>query len=277
MGMIVGLAFGLGTLVVYASLNGMLAPWQTPAPARRIWQERRAIAAHAAAGAALAATAWILSRNDVLAAGCFAVGLAVPAALKRSRARKRQAQAREQWPDCIDDVVSGLRAGLSVGESLVLLAERGPDQMKAHFAVFAAELEATGRLDAALDRLKRTMAEPVADRVVEAMRLASRLGGHDLAVMLTSLASALRSENRARGELLARQSWTVGGARVAAVAPWVVLGLLATRPGVVDSFSTPTGTAILVFGLAATLLAYGLMLRLGRLEEAPRVLAGNES
>jgi tight adherence protein B len=95
--------------------------------------------------------------------------------------------------------------------------------------------------------------------------------------MLTSLASALRSENRARGELLARQSWTVGGARVAAVAPWVVLGLLATRPGVVDSFSTPTGTAILVFGLAATLLAYGLMLRLGRLEEAPRVLAGNES
>ena len=177
--------------------------------------------------------------------------------------------------EALDGVVSGLRAGLGVGESLAGLAEHGPDAMRAPFARFADRLRATGRLDPALDGLKREMADPVADRVAEAMRLASRLGGHDLAGMMEALSRSLRMENRARGELLARQSWTVNGARVAAAAPWAVLALLSTRPRTVEAFSTSAGTFVLLGGLAATAVAYALMARLGRLPSEPRVLAGD--
>ena len=121
------------------------------------------------------------------------------------------------------------------------------------------------------------MKEPVADKVVESMRLASKLGGHDLAVILSDLASALRAENRARGELLARQSWTRGGAKVAAAAPWIVLALLSTRPHFSDALRTGEGSLVLFGGFVLTVIAYGLMVRIGRLPESPRVLAGRDA
>lgn len=174
----------------------------------------------------------------------------------------------------LDDIVSALRAGLGIGEALAALAARGPESLRPSFAEFSAQLQATGRLDPSLNALKDRLADPVADRVLEAMRLASRLGGHDLATMLRSLATSLRAENRARGELLARQSWSVNGARVAAIAPWAVLALLATRPGTIEAFANTAGTAILIGGFLTTVCAYALMIRLGRLPDEPRVLVG---
>ena len=69
----------------------------------------------------------------------------------------------------------------------------------------------------------------------------------------------------------------VNGARVAAVAPWIVLALLATRPGTIEAFATAGGTLILVGGFLMTVIAYMLMVRLGRLPEEPRVLVRGES
>ena len=84
----------------------------------------------------------------------------------------------------------------------------------------------------------------------------------------------LRAEGRTRGEVLARQSWTVTGARLAAVAPWVILGLLLTRGQTYEVYSTPTGTLILVVGATVSLGAYLLMIRLGRLDPNPRTMRG---
>lgn len=274
MGIVIGLCFGIGMLTVLEAATAERAPASTPAFLRRIAAARGQIGIALLAALGGAILGYAISSNLVLAAAGAILGAFAPRMLRLSRRRKAQAEARQQWPDCLDDVVAGLRAGMSVGESLASLSERGPDGLKPHFADFAAELQATGRLDSALDRLKTTMAEPVTDRVVEAIRMASRLGGHDLTRMLTALAVALRAENAARGELLARQSWTVGGARVAAAAPWIVLAMLATRPGFAGAFATPLGTMILLAGLGATAFAYWMMLRIGRLPEAPRVLAG---
>ena len=274
MGIVIGLCFGIGALAVLEAATSQAAPAAAPAFLLRILAARRQIAMAAGAALAAAGIAYAISSNLVLAVAAAAIGAFAPRMLRLARRRRAQAEAREQWPDCLDDVVAGLRAGMSVGESLASLAERGPEGLKPRFADFAAQLQATGRLDSALDSLKAAMAEPVTDRVVEAIRMASRLGGHDLTRMLTALAVALRAENAARGELLARQSWTVGGARVAAAAPWIVLAMLATRPGFAEAFATPLGTMILLVGLATTAAAYWMMLRIGRLPEAPRVLAG---
>ena len=123
-----------------------------------------------------------------------------------------------------------------------------------------------------LDRLKARFADPVADRIVEALRLAHEVGGSELGVLLRSLSHMLREDLRTRGELEARQSWTVNGARVAVAAPWLVLALLSTRPQAAAAYATSTGALILAVGAVASVLAYRLMLRLGRLPEEERVL-----
>ena len=82
----------------------------------------------------------------------------------------------------------------------------------------------------------------------------------------------LREDMRTRGELEARQSWTVNGAKVAVAAPWLVLALLSTRPQAAAAYATTTGAVILLVGAVVSVIAYRLMLRLGRLPEEERML-----
>ena len=116
------------------------------------------------------------------------------------------------------------------------------------------------------------MADPVADRIVEALRLTRDVGGTDLGRLLRTLASFLREDVRTRGELEARQSWTVNAARLAVAAPWIVLALLSTRAAAAAAYNTPAGAVVLVGGGVCTVVAYLLMLRIARLPDDPRVL-----
>lgn len=195
-----------------------------------------------------------------------------PIALVRSRARRRRSQLREVWPDVVDHVASAVRAGLALPEALVQLAERGPVELRESFAGFADDYRATGRFSDALDRLKVRLADPVADRLIEALRIAREVGGSDLGRVLRALSSFLREDARSRAELEARQSWTVNAARLAMAAPWVVLLLMATRGSALLAFRQPSGVLVLVIGAAISALAYRLMVRLGRLPDEQRVL-----
>jgi tight adherence protein B len=196
----------------------------------------------------------------------------LPVAVLRSRVRRRRAEFRELWPDVVDNVASAVRAGLSLAEALSQVGDRGPPPLREPFRRFAADYTSTGRFTDALDRLKERLADPVGDRVVEALRIAREVGGGDLGRLLRSLSAFLREDAHTRAELESRQSWTVNGARVAVAAPWLVLGMLSFQREVIARYNSPTGTLILVAGAAACLLAYRLMLRIGRLPEPERVL-----
>jgi tight adherence protein B len=62
----------------------------------------------------------------------------------------------------------------------------------------------------------------------------------------------------------------VNAARLGVAAPWVVLILLASRPEAVRAYNTPTGTLVIGCGLVLSLIAYRLMIALGRLPEEKR-------
>ncbi len=230
------------------------------------------VAACALTALVVAALAVLVSGSALLALVMGAAAAWGPVALLRSRARARAAAVRELWPDAVDHLASGVRAGLSLPEALAALALHGPEALRPAFADFADDHRATGRFLPALDRLKDALADPVADRVVEALRITREVGGSDLGRVLRSLAAFLRDDARTRGELLARQSWTVGAARLAVAAPWLVLLLLCTRPGTVSAFRQPEGALVLAAGAACCVLAYAVMQRVGRLPEDERVL-----
>lgn len=204
---------------------------------------------------------------------CFALmaGLA-PLTLVRSRARARRSKLRDLWPDAVDNITSGIRAGLALPEALAQLALRGPEELRPAFAAFAEDYRTTGRFHDCLDRLKDRLRDPVADRLVESLRIAREVGGSELGTLLRTLSSFLREDARTRSELETRQSWTVGAARLAVAAPWVVLGMLAMRHQSLAAYSRPVGWIILIIGAAVCFVAYRIMVWIGRLPEEERVL-----
>ncbi len=204
---------------------------------------------------------------------CFAAfaGYA-PRALVSMRARKRRTQLRDLWPDAVDNIASAVRAGLALPEALSQLAVRGPEELRPAFAAFAEDYRTTGRFHDCLSRLKDRLADPVADRLVESLRIAREVGGSDLGRVLRTLSAFLREDSRTRAEMETRQGWTINAARLAAGAPWVVLAMMSIQPGALNAYSGAVGTAVLAVGAAVTLVAYRLMVRIGRLPEDERVL-----
>jgi len=90
-------------------------------------------------------------------------------------------------------------------EALTNLGERGPEAVRPQFRAFATDYAASARFDSSLDRLKARFADPVADRIVEALRLAHEVGGTDLGTLLRSLSQMLREDMRTRGGGRGRQ------------------------------------------------------------------------
>ncbi|WP_256841275.1 type II secretion system F family protein [Ornithinimicrobium cryptoxanthini] len=195
-----------------------------------------------------------------------------PLAVVRARARSRRSRLREVWPDAVDHISSGVRAGLSLPEALIQLGDRGPEELREAFLAFGHDYRASGRFTDSLDQLKERMADPVADRLVEALRLAREVGGSDLGKVLRTLSTFLREDARSRAELEARQSWTVNAARLAMCAPWIVLLLMATRGTALQAYREPTGVVILIIGGVLSIVAYQAMVRIGRLPVEHRVL-----
>ena len=204
---------------------------------------------------------------------CFAMMSAyLPVAVVRARARRRRARLRDLWPDAVDNITSGVRAGMALPEALAQLGTRGPEDLREPFRAFADDYRLSGRFHDSLDRLKDRLSDPVGDRLVESLRIAREVGGTDLGHLLRTLSGFLREDARTRAELETRQSWTVNAARLAVAAPWAVLAMLSTNPESVAVYSTPTGVAVLAVGGALTAVAYSAMVRIGRLPEDERVL-----
>jgi tight adherence protein B len=214
----------------------------------------------------------VLTRTLTVAV-CFGVfGFFLPTVVLRRMRRRRQVALREVWPEAVDNLASAVRAGMSLPEGLSALAVRGPVELRPAFSRFAAAYRASGRFGECLDRLEDDLADPVGDRVCETMRVAHEVGGTDVGTVLRTLSELLRSDARTRAELETRQGWIVNAARLAVAAPWVVLLLLGTRSSTLRAYDSGGGTLLLAIGAAVCVLAYRLMLRIGRLPQDRRIM-----
>ncbi|EWT00241.1 type II secretion system protein F [Intrasporangium oryzae NRRL B-24470] len=204
---------------------------------------------------------------------CFGViAGCMPVSIVRMRARQRRNKLRDLWPDAVDNITSGVRAGLALPEALAQLAVRGPEELRPAFAAFAEDYRTSGRFHDCLDRLKDRLSDPVADRLVESLRIAREVGGSDLGKLLRTLSTFLREDSRTRAELETRQSWTVSAARLAVAAPWIVLAMLALKGDSLGAYSSPAGWLVLAIGAGLCVVAYRAMVWIGRLPEEERVL-----
>lgn len=285
MSIVIGLVLGIGIVLAASPL---LWPTRKEAPALgggraiRLLRDRLVQAglhrvslltfAAASVILALAATALVFALVPVTAL-CVAVGaiaLALPTALVLARARVQRKSSAAVWPDVVDHLVSAVRSGLALPDSVVTLSHSGPAATRSAFGSFDADYRATGNFSACLDRLKERLADPVADRILETLRMSREVGGSELTLVLRNLAAYLRQDAAIRSEVEARQSWVLNAARLGVAAPWIVLLLLATRPEAAAAYNTAPGGVLIAGGLALSVIAYRIMIAVGRLPEERR-------
>lgn len=284
MGVLLGLGLGVGLLLVFSAFAWPRRPRQGPRPAGRLSRLLASAGLPQVSATSLVALCAVLagvaglvvqavSRTPPVALTFAALAAYLPVAVVASRARRRQREFAEVWPEAVDHLASAVRAGLSLPEALAGLAVRGPEPLRGPFEAFALDYQVSGRFSDSLDRLKDRLADPVGDRVVEGLRIAREVGGGELGRLLRNLSGYLRDDARTRSEMESRQAWTVNGARLAVAAPWLVLLVLSFQPEVISRYSSGTGVVILVLGAATCVLAYRLMMRIGRLPTERRILS----
>jgi tight adherence protein B len=283
-GVALGLGTGVGLVLVWLALT---SPPATVTTARREGRVRELLdraglsgtsvtglwLVCAISGVVVFVAIQVVSRTVTVSAVFGLMAAYLPLAVLSGRARRRQRELAEVWPEAVDNLASAVRAGLSLAEALTQLGHRGPEPLREPFQAFGIDYQVTGRFGESLDRLKVRLSDPVGDRVVEGLRIAREVGGGELGSLLRHLSGFLREDARTRSELESRQAWTVNGARLAVAAPWLVLLMLCFQREVISRYASPAGVAVLGIGAVLCLVAYRLMVRIGRLPTERRVLS----
>lgn len=285
MSTVFGLILGLG-LVLCA------APALWPAPAEpvvkgrvsrlralldRAGLERMPVSVFITASACLGLVASAVAEASLavltLDAAALVVGALLPISVVRHRGRARRRASHTYWPDAVDHLVSAVRSGVALPDSVSTLAHAGPVSSRAAFAEYEALYRTTGNFGVSLDALKARLADPTADRILETLRMSREVGGTDLTRVLRSLSGYLREDAAIRSEVEARQSWVMNAARLGVAAPWIVLLLLSTRPEAAAAYNSAGGVTLIVGGLVLSVIAYRVMLVIARIPEERRWFA----
>jgi tight adherence protein B len=177
------------------------------------------------------------------------------------------------WPDVVDDLASAIRAGLSLPQAVVELCNSGPELLRPTFKLCRDQYQSTGDFNAGLSLISQDLADPQADKFVASLQVAHEVGGADLGSLLRTLSEVMREELVLRGEIIARQSWTVNGAKLAVAAPWVTALVLSTRETAANVYLSASGIRMLAICAVISVFAYLAMMKIAQLPTEKRLLS----
>lgn len=172
----------------------------------------------------------------------------------------------------IEMLASALSASLSETQAIKLLANRSSTTWREHFSQFSSWVERDG-IALSIKRSKQLAAHPAFDIVLELIAIEARFGNSSLASSLNNYALRLRKSLAIKMQVIERINAVRNVAKIALLAPWLVLIVLCSRRETLDAFVTAQGLAVLATGLTLCTFAYLLMNRLSRLKSPPRMFA----
>ena len=187
------------------------------------------------------------------------------------QAKRRRREFSLLWPEVLDSIQSGVVSGLTLLESFTDLAQRGPLRLRGIFQSVANEIDRGLPLVDALDLLKAALGEVHADTTCEVLRLTSITGSEKLGALLKTEAIQLREELQTMNLIESKQGWVASTAKLAVVAPWIIVALLSIRRENAEIYNSSSGAAILLIGFIVSVFAYRLVHVLGSIPSQPRV------
>lgn len=193
--------------------------------------------------------------------------------LSRRRARHLEAVAAE-WPDALRDLSASVQAGMSLPRALEHLADHGPAAIRVAMTGYRSMARTIGVVPA-LEVMRERIADPTADRVIEVLRVAYERGGSAVPDLLDALAEGTVEDLRVDEEIRTESLEQRINARIVFVLPWLVLVVLAARPGPFrDFYASASGLPVVVIGALLSGVGVTVVGRMARRQVEPRVLGG---
>ena len=267
--------------------RGVLTP--AAAVVRRAWHRQQEVAeaaqlrrlggkalTAAQAGAAIAGGVLAFAVSGLPAVA--AVGAVLCAGCVRGAFCRRASALRRVRQDATVEAVRTLRQLLETGavgvqQALIVLAQKGPPELRAHFAAVGAAVGAEGQRRAWIEAGDR-LAEPLFDMLAAAV-LVQRPAGGELAPLFIRLEESVTAVYEVTREAEALGVQARSAAALILCLPLVFLAALSMlRSPYLDVYRQPIGQGFLALMLLAMGASYLLIVRWLRVPRQPRLQLG---
>lgn len=191
--------------------------------------------------------------------------------LIRSLGSSRQRALEQIWPGIFDLLRSGAEAGLTIEEQLEYLAGNSPAALRSYFVQLAQDLERGVELERALGKFQSLVGSRSGDFLALVLLITSELGGRGEAEVWAKASREVRQEQQLMNQVRAKQGWVLGSAKLAVLAPWLIVFVLLSLEQNREAYATAQGSLVLLLGLLLSTFAYFLTSALGRLPMPGRI------
>jgi tight adherence protein B len=155
----------------------------------------------------------------------FAAGFGLPRWALSYLKRRREAKFLNQFPDAIDVVVRGIKAGLPLGDSLRALATDAPEPILTEFRHIM-ETQAVGvPLGEACGKLFERMPLPESNFFAIVISIQQKSGGN-LSEALGNLSKVLRDRKKMKGKIKAMSTEAKASAAIIGALPIAVMAIV---------------------------------------------------
>ena len=212
--------------------------------------------------------------GPIVAAAPALACAAVPFLLLARHRRERMSAVQRAWPDALRDLLAGVAAGQSLHQALIVVSAQGPAPLRPVLQSYPGLSRALGPVGA-LEAMRRDLADPLSDRVIEVLVLALERGGSIVRTVLEDIVQATTADLDVLAAIETEVLESRINARAVLVLPWCALVLLTIGDGPFRDFYRGAGGAVVVV-LGAVLSAVGALLiaRLGGIPIEARVFDG---
>lgn len=173
---------------------------------------------------------------------------------------------QRSWPAVIDDITTAVRSGIALPQALTQAANRAPMALQPTLTSITANLTSGLSLTQSLDLALTHFIDPVGRRFLISMKIANQAGGSDVLLTMQLLSEAIRRDLELLDQLRAKQRSAITGARIAVLAPWLVIGVTSLQPSVWQAYRSSAGAVLLTAVAMVSVLAYLWMLKLAQLK-----------
>src|ERR1043165_6643464 len=211
------------------------------------WSKRQYIIISVAIGLALFVVVFLVGGGVLAAAGAgFAGGFGVPRWLLAFLKKRRENKFLHEFPDAVDVIVRGVKAGLPLGDCLRIIASESPEPVRGEFKSIV-EAQTVGiTLGDSCAKLYERMPLPEANFFGIVISIQQRAGGN-LSEALGNLSRVLRDRKKMKAKIQAMSMEAKASAVIIAALPFVValLVYLSSPNYIMPLFTTSTGNLIL--------------------------------
>jgi len=223
------------------------------------WSKRQFMIFSAIFGAVLFVVVFIVGGSLIAAVGAgFAGGFGAPRWLLGFLKKRRETKFLYNFPDAVDVIVRGVKAGLPLGDCLRIIANEAQEPVRSEFKVIVEEQTVGIPMGEACAKLFERMPLAEANFFGIVISIQQKAGGN-LSEALANLSRVLRDRKKMKAKIQAMSMEAKASASIIACLPFAVMILVyITSPQYIELLWTEPMGRMMLLG-CATWMSIGIM------------------